>query len=67
MGDSIIKNANNKAEITMREASVKAAHIVEEARKKVEDEKDELIRVQTRCLPILRQSSLSCTGNTSSW
>lgn len=47
MGDSIIKNANNKAEITMREASVKAAHIVEEARKKVEDEKDELIRVQT--------------------
>ena len=37
MGDSIIKNANNKAEITMREASVKAAHIVEEARKKVED------------------------------
>ena len=31
----------------MREASVKAAHIVEEARKKVEDEKDELIRVQT--------------------
>ena len=47
MGDSIVKNANNKAEITMREASVKAAHIVEEARKKVEDEKDELIRVQT--------------------
>lgn len=47
MGDSIIKNANNKAEITMREASVKAAHILEEARKKVEDEKDELIRVQT--------------------
>ena len=47
MGDSIIKNANNKAEITMREASVKAAHIVEEARKKVEDEKDELIRIQT--------------------
>ena len=46
MGDSIIKNANNKAEITMREASVKAAHIVEEARRKVEDEKDELIRVQ---------------------
>lgn len=46
MGDSIVKNANNKAEITMREASVKAAHIVEEARKKVEDEKDELIRVQ---------------------
>ena len=41
MGDSIVKNANNKAEITMREASVKAAHIVEEARKKVEDEKDE--------------------------
>ena len=48
MGDSIVKNANNKAEITMREASVKAAHIVEEARKKVEDEKDELIRVQAR-------------------
>lgn len=47
MGDSIVMNANNKAEITMREASVKAAHIVEEARKKVEDEKDELIRVQT--------------------
>lgn len=47
MGDSIIKNANNKAEITMREASVKAAHIVEEAHKKVEDEKDELLRVQT--------------------
>lgn len=47
MGDNIIKNANNKAEITMREASVKAAHIVEEAHKKVEDEKDELLRVQT--------------------
>ena len=41
------KMGDNKAEITMREASVKAAHIVEEARKKVEDEKDELIRVQT--------------------
>lgn len=46
MGDSIIKNANNKAEITMREASVKAARIVEEAHQKVEAEKSELIRVQ---------------------
>ena len=53
MGDSIIKNANNKAEITMREASVKAAHIVEEAHKKVEDEKDELLRVQTAAAEFL--------------
>lgn len=46
MGDSIIKNANNKAELTMREASVKASHIVQEAHQKVEQEKSELIRVQ---------------------
>lgn len=46
MADNIIKNANNKAEIAMREASVKAAHILEEAHQKVEDEKNELIRVQ---------------------
>lgn len=46
MADSIIKNANNKAEIAMREASVKAAHILQEAHQKVEDEKNELVRVQ---------------------
>lgn len=46
MSDSILKNANNKAELTMREASVKASHIVQEAHQKVEDEKNELIRVQ---------------------
>lgn len=46
MSDSILKNANNKAELTMREASVKASHIVQEAHQKVEAEKAELIRVQ---------------------
>lgn len=46
MADNIIKNANNKAEIAMREASVKAAHILQEAHQKVEDEKSELVRVQ---------------------
>lgn len=46
MSDSIIKNANNKAEITMREASVKASHIIQEAHQKVEAEKGELIRAQ---------------------
>ena len=46
MGDSIIKNANNKAELTMREASVKASHIIQESHQQVEQEKAELIRVQ---------------------
>lgn len=46
MADGIIKNANNKAEIAMREASIKAAHILQEAHQKVEDEKNELVRVQ---------------------
>lgn len=66
MGDSIVKNANNKAEITMREASVKAAHIVEEARKRWRMKRTSSSGYRP-LPPILRQSSLSCTGNTSSW
>lgn len=46
LGDSILKDSKNKAEIIIRDATTKAGHIIEDAHIQLEHEKEELERVK---------------------